>query len=392
MQSNAAVPESPSFPSNSIPKRKFRRWVIGTLIVTFVLLAMVAALVIVVDPFQHYRKASFYTPIAERALQRYMNVGFARNYEYDTLSLGSSITENTRTSDIERAFGGKALHLAYRAAALINYSMTMSNAFPTHDIKRVIITMDDVNLTDNPESGIEILPLYLFDDNILNDVSYWFNMDVLARIIELYEYNVHGTGKIDELDFDMLYNWTDSTLYGKARVFSSYAYWHKKKTLTLSTEPTAKVVQENIARHLLPFITAHPETEFILVYPPYSTLEWYNTYLFGQEERFLFGRVEYARALLAYPNVRIFDFQAHEGFANDYEQHTDLTHYSGAINTAYIEAMGRGECEVHSVEEVLANNEVIRGFFENFVPPTAEELAQMHEEANQQLEERLQWQ
>ncbi len=386
-------PQSESSPSpGAASRRKARRWVIGTLIGVAFLLGIVAAIVIVVDPFQHYRKATFYVPLLDRSLQRYVNVGLARNYDYDTLSLGSSMTENTRTSDIEAAFGGKALQLAFRGAALINYSETLKSAFKTHEIKRVIMAIDDISYTDSPFTGIGELPDYLYDFNIFNDVKYWFNMDVLARLPELYEYNTQGLDRPSELNLDMLYNWTDGVIYGKARVYTQFQHWDHPKTAAMAVEGIAPSVKGNLERHLLPFVKDHPETEFLFVYPPYSTLQWYHTYLYGQEDRFLYGRTEFARTLLAYPNVRMYDYQTNEEWATDYDQYADFTHYSGAINTAYIQAMGRGEDEIHSVEEIEANNEIIRGFMLDFVPPTEEEMQALHEEAQQQIQERLQWQ
>jgi len=316
-----------------------RRWALGTLAGLLVMLGAVAALVIVVDPFQHYRKASLYTPLADRSLQRYINVGLARNYTYDTLSLGSSMTENTRTSDLERVLGGSALQLPFRGASLSELSYAMGNALGSHKLKRVLIHLDDVNFTDSPNTALGSLPLYLYDQNPFTDIYYWFNPDVLARVLELYDHNRYLAGGPSELDLDMLYN-----------------------------------------------------TEFIIVYTPYSTLQWYNTYLFGQEDRVLYGRAEFARALLPYPNVRLFDFQVNEDWATGYERYTDFTHYHGDINTEIIEALGRGEYEVFGAEEVLANNQIIRGFMRDFVPPTPEELTAYREESNAQTQERLLWQ
>ena len=373
-------------------KFALRRWALGTLFGLLVMLGLVAALVIVVDPFQHYRKASFYTPLVDRSLQRYINVGMARNYTYDTLSLGSSMTENTRTSDLERVLGGTALQLPFRGASLSELGLAMGNALGSRELKRVLIHIDDVNYTDSPNTALNSLPQYLYDGNPFTDIYYWFNLDVLARLPELYEYNRYALGRPEELDLDMLYNWTEAVMYGKARVFGSYRQWNRAKTPPMPIERIMPYVEQNLQQHLLPYIEGYPDTEFIIIYTPYSTLQWYNTYLFGQEDRVLYGRAEFARVLLPYPNVRLFDFHVNEDWATDYERYTDFTHYHGDINTEIIEAIGRGEYEVFSAEEVLANNEVIRGFMRDFVPPTPEEVAVYREESNRQVQERLQWQ
>ena len=46
-----------------------------------------------VDPLQFYRPASFYEPYYSMQ-QRYQNPGLARNFPYDTVIIGASMSEN----------------------------------------------------------------------------------------------------------------------------------------------------------------------------------------------------------------------------------------------------------------------------------------------------------
>jgi hypothetical protein len=54
----------------------------------------------IVDPFQQYRVKTFY-PIAFTN-QRYQNAGLSKNFEYDSLILGTSMTENFILDEVEK--------------------------------------------------------------------------------------------------------------------------------------------------------------------------------------------------------------------------------------------------------------------------------------------------
>ena len=56
------------------------------------LLIITAVITFTVDPMQHYRKAKFYKPYALE--QRYIIWGMLKNYSFDTILIGSSVTEN----------------------------------------------------------------------------------------------------------------------------------------------------------------------------------------------------------------------------------------------------------------------------------------------------------
>ena len=50
--------------------------------------------VIVIDPFQIYHKATAFIPPIDNGHQIYANAGIAKSYDYDSVIIGSSMTEN----------------------------------------------------------------------------------------------------------------------------------------------------------------------------------------------------------------------------------------------------------------------------------------------------------
>lgn len=106
---------------------RFKHWTIITLFSLLLLLLLSAGTVYVVDPFEHYRQASFYTPLYDN--QVYCNSGIARHYDYDAVLLGSSMVENTRASSLDEHFGVRSVKLPFKGGYPYNYARVMDLAF-----------------------------------------------------------------------------------------------------------------------------------------------------------------------------------------------------------------------------------------------------------------------
>ena len=69
----------------------------------FLLLALITVTslsVFIIDPFQHYRKAMYYKPYSFD--QRYMIWGMINHYKYDSIIVGTSMTENFIKSNVDK--------------------------------------------------------------------------------------------------------------------------------------------------------------------------------------------------------------------------------------------------------------------------------------------------
>lgn len=361
------------------PGRKYKRWALLTLCFLLGLVILAASVVYVVDPFLHYRRMTIMTPRVESTLQAYYNIGFARNYDYDTLLLGSSMTENTGTTLVEEQFGGTAINLAFSAGTFPIYAEMMKNAFDTREMRRVFIGMDSFALAADPGLVEMDIPMYLYDEDPFNDVYYLLSWDSIERVITLIQYNMEEDTP-DDIDLNKLYFWADNVSFNRRRTLLSYPYYDIPMTSEPLT-PVGKVaeMQENIDTYLRPFIEAHPETEFCLYFLPYSALQWHSELRLGMLERHMFYRSYFAEQLLPYENVKLFDFQAHRLWVEDLDNYKDMAHYSQYINEEVTLAMAKDEFLVTSLEQVEENSEVIRDIAHSFVPPTEEELQELRE-------------
>ena len=106
---------------------------------------------------------------------------------------------------------------------------------------------------------------------MFNDVPYLLNKDVLL------DYILRPLAdRKDASDWAELYKpwWTDE-YYNKANVLMYYeAAEEKQEEEALAADYFKDAVEENLQKNILPYIEAHPETEFYIFYPPYSILFW----------------------------------------------------------------------------------------------------------------------
>ena len=121
---------------------KRKTWALLTCAMLILAIAGASLLVIFVDPFQVYRLATLYMPPIDNTTQVYANAGIARNYDYDSAIVGTSVTENFRPSQMDELLGGRFIKLCTQSGTAYNHALLMDLAFRTHDIRRIVYGLD----------------------------------------------------------------------------------------------------------------------------------------------------------------------------------------------------------------------------------------------------------
>ena len=326
---------------------KRKTWALLALAMLLAAFALLSALVIAIDPFQIYRKASAYIPPIDNTTQVYSNAGIARSYDYDSAIVGTSVTENFRPSQMEEVLGGRFIKLCSSAGTAYNHALLMNLAFDTHDVKRIVYGLDVYSFVGAlDETGTE-MPLYLYDKNPFNDVQYWLNRSVLGSFLPRC-LRTWGQTQDDSLR-DSMYAWHDQYTFGpEALYFASFTPAETKR----SPDTYLFAAKKNLDTHLISFITAHPQTQFDIFFPPYSAAEWASMESKGTFDCILPLRRLCYDALKDYPNVRIYDFSAKEEWVTDIGNYKDPLHYSQEINAAIAECIAREEDLVTDASQI----------------------------------------
>ena len=315
------------------------------------------AAVAIVDPFEVYHKATLFIPPISNGTQIYSNAGIAKNYAYDSVVIGSSMTENFCPSQLDSLFGGQFVKLCVNAGSSFNHKQMMDMAFATHDVRRVLYGVDVEALTYFYKTPKCEMPDYLYDDNLFNDVSYWFNKNVLLTYLPKC---LATLGQTDPDHRDTMYSWGDLYAYGKEAALAGVAFGVGEVEQGNADAGLSEQTRLNLIHNFLPFVEEHPGTQFMFFFPPYSAAHWYQFYTQGQMEYYLQQKKALIEALLPYDNVTVYDFQARTDWICDLNHYIDAKHYGPDINDAMAEAIASGENRVTDGAQVEANNNVIR--------------------------------
>jgi hypothetical protein len=111
-------------------------------------------------------------------------------------------------------------------------------------------------------------------------------------------------------------------------------------------------MRASFEHNLLPLFRSHPETEFDLIWPPYSILVWLDFAQRNQVQvslgfkRYVFGTT---RGL---GNVRVIDLQSERVVTHDLDRYDDIYHFDPAINEWLVAAAceGRNRVDAGSID------------------------------------------
>ncbi len=346
---------------------KYKRYIRFFLISFFLLILTVALTVGVIDPFFHY-----HAPIGGVNYiiddQIHQNPGIAQNFKYDSVILGSSMTANFDTDLFARTMGLNTVKLSYNAAYPkdIDNIMQLVNDSP-NQIKQVFLGIDVNTYRAAPGITAYSIPEYLYDDSMLNDVSYLLNKDVLLDYIILPQVKQEST------PLNEIYCFWRNLPCGKEYVAIYYDRPEEFNDM-LPADTYRDNIDENMRTYILPYIESMPDTQFTVFFPPYSILYWYTQYAEGNLEAELEGERQIMEQLFAFPNVRVYYFQNDYDFITDLNNYSDYTHYTHEMNDQMTLWFAEDDCpyevSAENYEEVLSAMEEWLGGcdYEKYLP------------------------
>ncbi len=328
--------ELPPSPGPAV-ERSSSRWFAGVLGATLALLGAAAAFVVWVDPFQQYHLASRYPPRFYFLHHRYIDPGLAKNQAYDTVVSGSSIMENTRNDFVAKTCGGSAVNLSMPAMSASEQRLMLETALTNRPVRRVIAVLDFnefVGSVDERQDVAGPLPRYLFDRNPFNDLPYLLSWDVLVKSWRIV---AGDTSEKFTSDPNAAWFWGNVKRFGRDEVLRGLDLAHLNARYG-QRQRAIEGTRASFEHNLLPLFRNHPETEFDLVWPPYSILVWVD---FAQRDQlgvtFKFKRYVF-EATRGLANVSIIDLQAERVVTHDLDRYTDLYHFDPAVNESLVES------------------------------------------------------
>lgn len=299
------------------------------------------AAAIVLDPFFQYHLPLFgLQPMLYDEI--YQNAGVAKSFEYDSIIIGSSLSENFDAQWFNEAFNTNAIKLTNSGASVENLKINIVNAenAKNQKLEYVFCNMENNMLNHTYNEPRSALPEYLYDDNIINDISYLLNKDTLVTCGKMLLLNMrHRTEPITRA-----YQWYRTSSFSKEIALKRV----KLPEVFAPVEQKEADISDNSLNGinvLTGLVEEYPNTQFYFFYSPVSIIYWYSRY----EEGNVLSETETLKysmeQLLQYDNVHLF-------FPSTYEMITDLNnykdeiHYSMDIQRLIFEQMRDGENEL----------------------------------------------
>lgn len=342
-------------------------------------------LVFIIDPyFQYHAPLKHFNYVIDDQLTQ--NPGMARNLKYDAVILGSSVTVNFDASWFNEDFNLNTIKLPYNGAYPKDYANILSQIeMSDNDLKYVFWTMDVGSFSGRTDETKYPIQNNLYDRNPLNDVTYFINKDILHKYIimpmltknksGLYNLSNDSDSYAEMLGSSMgndssiaagssmgikiygdkinnAYSTYQDLNYNKDACFTNFTDYNPNidsdkvlnivnNHVSVSTLYPDTLLDENdflanskanMEENILPFIKAHPDTKFIISFPPYSILNWAiyanNGSLPALEKEYELVINE----LLQYDNVTIYFFCNDKDIIYNLDLYADALHYNRDIN------------------------------------------------------------
>jgi hypothetical protein len=328
-----------------------RRWCVAVLGPTLGALLAVAAFNAFVDPFQQYHLAARYGPRFYQLHHRYINPGLAKNAQYDTIVTGSSIMENTRASDVNALCGGAAVNLTMPAQSARELRLMVGTALASRRVRRAIVVLDFNAFAGAPDERQAVagpLPAHLYDHNPFNDLPYLLSFDVLRKSWRIVRDEPDGTFTTDP---DAPWYWGEGRAFDREKVLQGLDLANLNARFQQPARTLAGM-QTSFDQNLLPLIAAHPDTEFDLVWPPYSILVFLDFAQRDQLDVSLAFKRHVFEATRSHRNARIFDLQSDAAITHDLDRYLDIYHFAPDVNRSIV----RAACGREREHEVAAHS------------------------------------
>lgn len=312
-----------------------KKFVIRTISYILVVLVLIAAVVIIVDPFSHYHMP-FFGMEAVATEERSALIGVAKNDSYDTALIGSSMSENFVDSWFEDGqFGTSTVKLCFQGAHFCDYEVVFDEVIKKPELKNIVFGLDNYMLTDDPSESEVTIPEYLSNDNLIDDVYYWWNKSVIFNYLPVFIAN----NKSENFSDDNAYAWTNLYEYGKDPVLVSYLPFRPQVFEERLPSDYYFEFGDEFLEKITGYIEARPDVKFYIYVPPYSALFWDYSLRKGKLEAEICVMDRVYSKLLEYDNVEFYYFQNDFDVVENIKNYRDYSHFKQEINYYMYECM-----------------------------------------------------
>lgn len=313
---------------------------------TICLLLLLVGFVYYVDPFFQFRVRDNQYMLNPW----FVNPGLARNGNYNTVIIGSSMVQNYDLSILRKDSTINPVKLA-SGAMNIPEMQTMYSLSDKSKVHTYILNFDLPQF--NQERLENKYPEYLYKEGVLNKLKYIFSYEACVRYAPVdfalsfytkYSDNISPSLKY-RLSIDNIGSFSHESVYGKERVKGLYL---EGRTVT---PPIMHDINGRMNRNLVELmdtlqIEKYLQKNYVIVFPPYSALYWHLTRRDKYYDNFVKFIKHTVRVMSRYENVRIVYFNDIPEIV-DLDNYTDITHFNQHISDIIVNNLYTSDFELN---------------------------------------------
>ncbi|MBS6920730.1 MAG: hypothetical protein KH143_02330 [Anaerococcus vaginalis] len=323
---------------------KSKNWIIGWGVIVSIFLSIIGILVIKIDPYFHYHKPDLNKYYYSLDNQRSQNNGVIKNFDYDALITGSSMTENFKTSEMDHIFSVKSIKVPFSGGTYKEINDNLVFALENNPkLKTIVRSLDYSKIFDDKDlmrTDLGQYPTYLYDSNPVNDVRYLFNKDVVfGRIYPMISNKSETNFKPGITSFDDYASWQKNYTFGKNSVIPNGIKSIEKSKPVHLTNEEKQTINENIAQNVTSLAAKYPDVNFYYFFPPYSAVFWNDLNNDGTIYKQIEAESYAIELILKYPNIHLYSFNMLTDITTDLNNYKDSTHYGQWINSLMLRYM-----------------------------------------------------
>ena len=298
-----------------------------------------------VDPLQFYHKSVFFDNQIYTQ-ERYQDPGIAKNFQYDTVVIGTSMVQNFSPKYISEKLGMDAVKLSMAGSSIYEQNLILNLAIKSKKAENVLWGLDYSSFAGKPgrvrDEDVEF-PYYLYDNNFLNDYKYLINSNTSEMVIDAVIRKAKGDSNYNEKEaLEEYSNWSKYAVFKKENALKGYFdLLSDPKFKEVTTDFDWTNLQWNADNRMISVIKNNPDVNFYLFFTPCSVLshKYYyekSPYLFENELKL---KKYIVTNLSQYKNVKIYDFQAIDDINLNLSLYKDQSHYNEKVNQYVIDSI-----------------------------------------------------
>lgn len=345
---------------------KEKKWFILTMLLFGVFLVGLGTINAIVDPyFQYHTPLPHLKYTLEPEVERYLNDGIGKNFEYEAMITGTSLSENFRTSEFEELWGVKAVKTPFEGGTYKEIGDYLNRILPhKKETKYVLRTLDyNYLLYDKDKLQYDSYPTYLYDDSKVNDVNYLLNKSVLLK--DTCQTFIDTLAGGTTTTFDEYGRWNEKFEFGKELVLMVHTRPEISETKAAWDEEAENRLKESLEQNILENVRNNPEVTYYLFFTPNSIVYWDSLSREGRLEQHFEAERTAIEMLLEQENIELYSFSNNFDLVCNLDHYKDVFHYSADINSQILRWIHDGEYRLtkENYEDYLAQ---ITEFYSNY--------------------------